>query len=76
MAERDFYLGYKERLDAKLRHKNQQIARTERLLQTLSADQRLTFEALLAEEREHRDDIQAEMDQLYRLLAETGNDKK
>ena len=73
MAEREFYLGYKDRLDSKLRHKNQQIARTERLLQTLSADQRPTFEALLAEEREHRNDIQAELDQLYRLLAETGN---
>lgn len=74
MAEREFYLGYKERLEAKLRHKNSQIARTERLLQTLPPEQRSTFEALLAEEREHRDDIQAEMDQLYRLLAETGNE--
>jgi len=76
MPDRDFYLGYKDRLDAKLRHKNQQIARTERLLQTLSADQRPTFEALLAEEREHRDDIQSELDQLYRLLAEIGNEDK
>ena len=32
MNERDFYQGYRERLEHKLRHKNTQIARTERLL--------------------------------------------
>ncbi len=70
MGERDFYHGYRERLESKLRHKNQQIVRTERLLQTLPADQRSSFEALLKEERSHRDEIQTELDQLYKILEE------
>lgn len=68
---REFYVGYRDRLEAKLRHKNQQIARTERLLQTLPVDQQPAFETLLAEERTHRADIQAELDQLVQLLKET-----
>ena len=71
MSQEDFYQGYRERLENKLRHKNTQIARTERLLQTLPQDQRASFEALLAEERSHREDIQAELDQLYKLLEQT-----
>ena len=68
LDDRDFYLGYRERLESKLRHKNTQIARTERLLQTLPPDQKSSFEALLAEERLHRDDIQSELDQLFHLI--------
>ncbi len=68
LDDKEFYQGYRERLESKLRHKNTQIARTERLLQTLPADQRSSFEALLAEERSHRDDIQSELDQLYHLI--------
>ena len=33
--ERAFYLGYRKRLETKLRHKNSQIARTERLLESI-----------------------------------------
>jgi CheY-like chemotaxis protein len=75
MNDRDFYLGYRERLESKLHHKNAQIARTERLLQTLPADQKSSFEALLAEENEHRSEIQAELDQLYKLLDQYKKEK-
>ena len=68
MKEQDFYQGYRERLEAKLRHKITQITRTERLLQTLTLEQRPAFEALLAEARGHRDEIQEELDELYRLM--------
>ena len=68
MKEEDFYQGYRERLEAKLRHKITQITRTERLLLTLTAEQKPAFEALLAEARTHRDDIQHELDELYKLL--------
>src|SRR5512141_2220301 len=34
MKEQEFYLGYRQRLESKLRHKNTQISRTERLLQS------------------------------------------
>jgi hypothetical protein len=39
MNDEEFYTGYRERLESKLRYKNTQIARTERLLQTLPQDQ-------------------------------------
>lgn len=68
MTDRLFFQGYRERLESKLHHKNTQINRTERLLQTLPSDQRPSFEALLAEERAHRDEIKAELDQLYKLI--------
>jgi CheY-like chemotaxis protein len=68
MSEDAFYQGYRERLESKLRHKNTQIARTERLLPTLPPEQRPSFEALLSEARQHRDEIQDELDQLYKLL--------
>lgn len=66
-----FFLGYRTRLESKLRHKNVQIARTERLLETLSEDQKPVFENLLAEARAHRDAIQAELDELYHILGQT-----
>lgn len=68
LSEREFYQGYRERLENKLRHKNTQIARTERLLQTLPPEQKPAFEALLAEARVHMEDIQHELDQLFKLL--------
>jgi CheY-like chemotaxis protein len=68
LSEEEFYKGYRERLESKLRHKNTQIARTERLLQTLPADQKPAFDALLAEARRHRDEIQQELNDLYKIL--------
>ncbi len=70
LSEEDFYQGYRERLENKLKHKNQQINRTERLLRTLPEEQRPTFESLLAEAKAHREEIQHELDNLNRLLAE------
>ncbi len=71
MQERDFYFGYRERLENKLRHKNTQIARTERLLQTLPKDQKPAFEALLLEARRHRQEIEEELNELYQLIDTT-----
>jgi DNA-binding response OmpR family regulator len=68
MGERDFYRGYRERLDEKLRHKNAQIERTTRLLETLPDDQKPAFQALLEEAYSHRREIQGELDELYLLL--------
>ncbi len=65
-----FFKGYRQRLETKLRHKNAQIIRTERLLRTISDEQRPVFEALLKEACEHRDVIQEELDELERMLAE------
>jgi CheY-like chemotaxis protein len=68
MGEQEFYLGYRERLENKLRHKNTQIARTERLLDTLPAEQRPAFEVLLTEARTQLAEIHQDLDDLYHLL--------
>ncbi|MGE5222167.1 MAG: response regulator [Omnitrophica WOR_2 bacterium] len=68
LSQQEFCLGYRERLESKLRHKNSQIARTERLLQTLPLEQKPAFESLLGEALNHREEIRSELDQLYQLL--------
>ena len=73
MGNREFYQGYRERLETKLRHKNTQITRTERLLPTLPADQKASFQALLEQSLNDREEIQAELDQIYSILDELKN---
>ena len=69
LSEREFYQGYRQRLELKLRHKNNQISRTERLLQTLPTEQKPAFETMLEQVTSDRDEIQKELDQLYAMLA-------
>ena len=73
LNERAFYQGYRERLESKLRHKNAQIARTVRLLETLPEKQKPAFQALLEEARDHRREIQTELNELYQILEELKN---
>jgi len=73
MNERDFYQGYRERLEHKLRHKSSQIARTERLLHALPEAQKPAFESLLSQAAADRAEIQRELDQLYQILVELKN---
>lgn len=68
LSKTEFYQGYFERLEGKLKHKNTQIIRTERLLQTLPDEQKPAFKALLSEARAHREEIQVELDQLSDIL--------
>lgn len=65
-----FYNGYRTRLEDKLRHKNSQIARAERLLPTLPPDQKPAFEALLQQSMRDRDDIQSELYDIYNTIEE------
>ena len=65
-----FYQGYRTRLEDKLRHKNSQIARAERLLPTLPDDQKSAFEALLQQSMRDRDEIQAELLDIYKTIEE------
>jgi CheY-like chemotaxis protein len=67
LPQRDFNLGYRERLDNKLRYKLSQINRIERLLRSLPEGQRQSFEQMLAEAEADRDTIQAELNTLYNL---------
>lgn len=73
MGEREFYKGYRDRLESKLRHKMSQISRTERLLETLPEDQKPAFQTLLKEARSQHEEIQKELDDLYRMLAQHAN---
>jgi CheY-like chemotaxis protein len=65
-----FYNGYRTRLEAKLRHKNSQIARAERLLPTLPPDQKPAFDALLQQSMRDRDEIQSELYDIYTTIEE------
>ena len=71
LSDLDFYQGYRDRLEDKLQHKKRQIARTERLLQSLPEDQKPAFQALLQRAVEDRDEIQRELEELMRLLDES-----
>lgn len=63
MNEADFYEGYRQRLEQKLNQKNTQIARDERLLATISEEEKGSFRVSLQLTMNERDELQ-------RLLAE------
>jgi CheY-like chemotaxis protein len=75
LDEKDFYTGYRERLEHKLRHKMTQISRTERLLITLPEAQRPAFEALLRQSQLDLAEIQAELKDIYQILEEAKKKK-
>ena len=66
----DFYQGYRERLEQKLRHKNTQTARTQRLIPTLPEEQRPAFQTMLQQNLSDIENIRAELDEIYRLIDE------
>jgi CheY-like chemotaxis protein len=68
LGEFEFYRGYRERLETKLRQKNQQIARTERLLSTLPGPQKPAFTTLLEEAQGHRSEIMDELEETIQML--------
>lgn len=68
MSQSEFYEGYRERLESKLRHKNSQITRTERLLKTLPEEQKPSFVALLEDAQNHRKQIEIELKELYEII--------
>jgi CheY-like chemotaxis protein len=73
LGEQEFFLGYRERLGNKLHHKIGQIQRTERLLETLPEEEKPVFRALLDDARSHRDEIEKELDDLYKLIEKYPN---
>ena len=70
MPERDFYSGYRQRLENKLRQKATQVARSHQQLESLPADQRETYRRLLSEAQVQYDEIQHELAVLSGLLQE------
>jgi CheY-like chemotaxis protein len=71
MSERDFYTGYRQRLEGKLRQKAQQIGRNQQQMQNLPPEQRETYRRLVAEAQAQYDAIQAELTTLTTMLQDT-----
>jgi CheY-like chemotaxis protein len=70
LPDRAFQQGYSDRLREKLHHKENQIRRAQRLVETVPAAQRPAFEALLAQTKVQRDQIEQELRTLHSLLDE------
>jgi CheY-like chemotaxis protein len=64
LTEPDFYTGYRKRLKTKLNQKMTQIARTERLLETLPEDEKPSFKASLQMAISEREEIEKLLDQI------------
>jgi CheY-like chemotaxis protein len=74
MDKEQFLQGYRRRLEVKLGHKNVQIERNERLLDTLPDSLKGSFENMLHENRRQRDQIQLELEEIYTRLQKSLNE--
>lgn len=70
MSTEEFYRGYRDRLETSLRHKYTQIARAERLLQTLPDNFKPAFETILSNSIKDRNQIADELEKIYDILTE------
>jgi CheY-like chemotaxis protein len=68
LANRAFHKGYADRLQEKLQQKENQIRRAQRLVETVPAEQRPAFEALLAQTQVQRDQILEELQTIDDIL--------
>ena len=76
MDKQQFLEGYRCRLEVKLGHKNAQIVRNERLLETLPNSLKTSFEGMLQDNYAQRDQIQWELDEIYSRLEKSINDSQ
>jgi CheY-like chemotaxis protein len=70
LAQHDFYLGYRARLENKLRHKRSQITRAQRLIPTLPSEQQESYRSLLDQAAHDRDEIEKELKEVHHILDE------
>lgn len=68
MDERAFYEGYRKRLETKLTQKSTQIARDERLLETLAGDEKMAFQKSLQQALAEREEVQQLISQVREQL--------
>jgi len=73
LPDQVFQKGYSDRLQEKLLHKENQIRRAQRLVETVPSEQRPAFEALLAQTKFQRDQIEEELRTLETLLNQHEN---
>jgi DNA-binding response OmpR family regulator len=71
MSEADFYEGYRQRLEKKLNQKITQIARDERLLSSISEEEKPSFKASLQVAVNERDELQRLLDEIQIRIANT-----
>jgi len=71
-----FYTGYRERLEAKLKQKNRQITRIQRLMPKLDEVRRASFETLYKQAVNDRDEIQRELYQLKETIQKIQGDSR
>lgn len=71
MSEADFYEGYRQRLEKKLNQKITQIARDERLLASISEEEKPSFKASLQLALNERDEIQRLLEEIQIRMANT-----
>jgi DNA-binding response OmpR family regulator len=71
MNEAEFFEGYRQRLGKKLSQKNIQIARDERLLASLSEEEKPSFKASLQVAVNERDEIQRLLDEIQMRISNT-----
>ncbi len=68
LSEREFYTGYRQRLEFKLRQKSEQVARSRQQFDSLPAGQRENYERTLADAQNQYDEIQRELVVLNTVL--------
>jgi CheY-like chemotaxis protein len=68
LTDREFYVGYRQRLKAKLQQKAQQIARTQQQMASVAPAQRETYRHTLAEAQAQYEEIQRELEALSKAL--------
>lgn len=68
LTDREFYVGYRQRLKVKLQQKAQQIARTQQQMAAVEPAQRETYRHTLAEAQAQYEEIQRELEALSKAL--------
>ena len=68
LSEREFYTGYRQRLEFKLRQKSEQVARSRQQFESLPPGQRENYERTLADAQNQYDEIQRELAVLNTVL--------
>lgn len=74
MSDKEFYVGYRERLEEKLIQKKAQVARNQRQLNSLPTDSQTTYRKLIADAQSQCDEIQRELNALMKVMNETATD--
>jgi DNA-binding response OmpR family regulator len=76
ISEKDFYMGYRKRLEIKLAEKNTQITRAEGLLQSVSEAEKLTFTASLHQAVNERKEVLRLLEQINAHLEKREDTKE